>query len=468
MEVLLAVAIFIIAIVSLGVLFIDASVTNRRGLEGAKARQLAIEGLEAARAIRDASFASITSGTKGLAIVGNQWTFSGTSDTQDGFTRSLAISAPDTDTRYVTSTVSWEFTPGQRATTTAFTILTNWHKFVAAGGTWSNPQVAATTTITGGIPALAVDVQSNRLYLTTPASATGSEFWIYDISNETAPVVLGQLELGYDGNMLWVEGTRAHVATNAKPAEVKIIDVSSSTNPFIAGSIKLTSNQTINSVAANGNTVHFVREKAGNQFTYFIYNTTIPATPVLLGGLNLGDGARDLAITTSTPPFTYIAGYAATQEFQTINTTNPLVLGVSGSTDFPGTENFSAIAVSGTQAYLGSAVRAASQEFFVSNIAVPTSPSTLGSYEIGANVNRIRLHSQRDNFNSLEANLVFVATASSTNQLIIFDVSNPVAPAVFGKIKLPGTATGLALSTSTVYVTTDSVNAGLIILQAGP
>ncbi len=50
-------------------------------LAGARVRAtfLAEEGLEAARSLRDSDFANLTDGDHGLAISGNQWSFSGAS-----------------------------------------------------------------------------------------------------------------------------------------------------------------------------------------------------------------------------------------------------------------------------------------------------------------------------------------------------------------------------------------------------
>lgn len=463
MEVLLAVAIFIISVATVGFLFIDASQTSRRGSDGAKARQFAVEGIEATRAIRDINFSNVTTGTKGLAIVGGQWTFSGTSDTQDGFTRTLTISAPDADTRYVTSTVTWT-TGTQTATTTEFTILTNWNKFVSSG-TWSAPAVTATTTIPGSIPALAVDVDSVRrlLYVTTPQSATGPEFWIYDITSPTNPVVRGSLEIGKDCLLVVASGTRAYVSANTNPAEVKIIDTTSSTAPFIAGSIKLNSNQNINGIALDGNNVHLVRDRAGNNNSYQIWDATIAASPVNLGGMYLGGGGGDIALNTASK-WAFIASQVNAQELQDVNYSNPGSMGVGGSVNLPGIEDMKAIAVSGTQAYGGSSNRATAGEFFTFNITTPTAPTSLGSLEIGANINRLRVRPTIDSVTSAQNNLVFAATASSGHQFMVFNVTTSSAPSIFGFMALPGIGTGIAMTTSTAYVTTDNPGAGLMII----
>jgi type II secretory pathway pseudopilin PulG len=74
-----------------------------------RATFLAEEGLEAVRNIRDANFASLTEGSHGLATPsGAQWTFSGTSDNQDVFTRAVIITTVSGNDIYVK--------PGNQAT----------------------------------------------------------------------------------------------------------------------------------------------------------------------------------------------------------------------------------------------------------------------------------------------------------------------------------------------------------------
>ncbi|MBU1958051.1 hypothetical protein KJ680_06565 [bacterium] len=79
LEILLAITIFAFGIVTLGVLYIDANVTQRKSLERTKAMALAEEGIEAARSIRDRAFVQVTTGTHGLALSAGQWVLSGTS-----------------------------------------------------------------------------------------------------------------------------------------------------------------------------------------------------------------------------------------------------------------------------------------------------------------------------------------------------------------------------------------------------
>lgn len=126
-EVLLASSIFILIVAALMGAFIYGSESTALAGQRARAVFLAEEGLEASRNIRDASFSNLSDGTTGLAISGNQWIFSGTSDTTDDFyTRQITISAAGTDRKQVASTVTWQQNNQRTGSVSLTTNLTNW------------------------------------------------------------------------------------------------------------------------------------------------------------------------------------------------------------------------------------------------------------------------------------------------------------------------------------------------------
>ncbi len=93
----------------------------------ARAVLYAEEGLEAARAIRDADgFQGLSDGTYGLAVQGNRWIFSGSSDQANGMTRTITLSSIDADTKTADATVTWQRSRTHSGSVAAQTRLTNW------------------------------------------------------------------------------------------------------------------------------------------------------------------------------------------------------------------------------------------------------------------------------------------------------------------------------------------------------
>jgi len=133
-EALIALSVFVVGVATIGFLVLDASVASRQGLERTQATLFAQEGLEAVRSIRDGDFDNLAVGTHGLALVGNVWTFSGTSDTQDQFTRQVVVSNvpgvldDDSDIKKIQSTVTWQVTQVRQSSVTYVSYLTDWNQ----------------------------------------------------------------------------------------------------------------------------------------------------------------------------------------------------------------------------------------------------------------------------------------------------------------------------------------------------
>jgi Tfp pilus assembly protein PilV len=133
-EVLIALSIFVLGVAAIGLLILDASVSSRQSVERTQATLLAKEGLEASRSLRDADFDNLAAGTHGLALSSDVWTFSGTSDTQGQFTRSITISDIDVDTKKVDSSVTWAISEERQGTVVLTDYLTDWIQTHGDGG----------------------------------------------------------------------------------------------------------------------------------------------------------------------------------------------------------------------------------------------------------------------------------------------------------------------------------------------
>lgn len=127
-EVLLAAGLLgLIVTAMIGALIIGQQSTAIAGARG-RAVLFANEGVEAVRNIRDAAFSSMANGTYGLAVVGGQWAFLGTSDSTDIFTRQITIadSTVSASFKLVTATVTWSQTAQRTGSVAIVTELTNW------------------------------------------------------------------------------------------------------------------------------------------------------------------------------------------------------------------------------------------------------------------------------------------------------------------------------------------------------
>lgn len=147
-EVLLAAAMFMIFSVAIGTVVLQGFSGNRQGEEQTVATQLATEGLEAARSIKNRAFANLISPlTTGILQSGGVWTFSGANNQfgpNNKYTRVLTVAdvtrnsagnilpsaTPDPNTKKITSTVSWNFSPSRADSVVLSTYLTNFRRLL--------------------------------------------------------------------------------------------------------------------------------------------------------------------------------------------------------------------------------------------------------------------------------------------------------------------------------------------------
>lgn len=127
-EVVTALGVLSVSVATIGLLFISSFTSFRQGVERTQATFLAREGLGAVRSIRDADFDNLTAGTHGIALVSNQWTLSGNSDTQDQFTRTITITDIDIDIKKIESAITWQFTPARQGSIVLTDYLTDWNQ----------------------------------------------------------------------------------------------------------------------------------------------------------------------------------------------------------------------------------------------------------------------------------------------------------------------------------------------------
>lgn len=146
LEVILASALFVIFSSGVVGVVLQGYQLNRLAEEETIANQYAVEGIEAARSIRNQSYLNLLN-TAGSGIVASSsgfWKFSGTNNqfgTNNKFTRVIKVSSVqrdgsgnivvsggtlDPDTKKIESTVSWNASPTRNNSVVLSTYFTNW------------------------------------------------------------------------------------------------------------------------------------------------------------------------------------------------------------------------------------------------------------------------------------------------------------------------------------------------------
>lgn len=195
LEIVLAVALFMIFATAAIVVVVGGYNANRQGVEFTIANQFAAEGLEAVRSIKNRGFSNLvnTAGTGILRNANNVWAFGGANNTlthniTDNYTRVIKIedvrrdATPpdgnivvsggtlDRDSKKITSTVTWNFSAAIPESLSLVTYLSDFKKPIRSGllvygdgGTSSDAikyKIYDGSTVTWGTEAAAADVDS--------------------------------------------------------------------------------------------------------------------------------------------------------------------------------------------------------------------------------------------------------------------------------------------------------------------
>lgn len=121
----------IFALVFLGVLGFSQESTLRAG-QRSRAIFLAEEGLEASRSIRDENFSNLTTGNHGITST-NKWAFTEQSEVVEKFSRTINIIDINSQSKQVTSQVTWKQTGGNQVSVSFSTLFTDWRTATSTG-----------------------------------------------------------------------------------------------------------------------------------------------------------------------------------------------------------------------------------------------------------------------------------------------------------------------------------------------
>lgn len=125
-EIIFAISIFVIGVVTIGYLTIDAFGSIGRITDSTQARLLASEGIEALVSIRDGDFENVVPGTYGVIFNQGFWELTPTSDEKGKFTRTISVENIDEEVIEVTSLVTWNVFGGRERSVSYSTLLSNW------------------------------------------------------------------------------------------------------------------------------------------------------------------------------------------------------------------------------------------------------------------------------------------------------------------------------------------------------
>lgn len=454
MELLIAIGILATVIGSTAVvvlgnqsLFIDKRLS-------ARAVGLASEGLEAVKSISLRSWNDLAPGQYGLALTNNQWQFSGTQDVTDIFTRTIQITAPETNVYEIKSAVSWLGYPARSLKIELAMRLANWRGLF---GDWNNPRTLGSVDLGPGNSATDLKVSQKIVYMTAEASAAAKpDFFIIDATDGAMPGIVSSLNTGPGMNSLDLDfyGKFAYIANQSDANQLQIIDITNISAPSLITSYKLPGNSEEGlSIFALGNYVYLGTEDSENGREFHVVDVSNPSAPQSVGSLEISDDVNAIHVQNN---YAYLAT-AYSSELLILDVSNPTSPTLAGQYDASGnSEDGRAVYIIGSKLYLGrllGGVSAANHELHILSVSDPVNPVNLGSQNFSSSI--IDLIS-RDY-------LLFLATNNSNEEFQVWNISNPTSLTKISGFNFPQVATGIDYENNLVYVSVRSNDALRII-----
>jgi hypothetical protein len=468
-DILIGIVLLIISINAAVVLVFggQSTLTNREN--ATQARALAREGLEAANFILKENWDGTADGIYGLSFSTStgRWQWSGSEDRNSIFTRKISIKSLNGNEKSVSSTVSWTYNPLKLESVEFVTLVTNWKITKATGGdtggggvsgNWQNPRVLSSINLGAGISANDLDVINKIIFMAAQSSDVKKpDFFIVDATNNQNPIIKSSIDVGSGGlNAVDAAANYAYAANQQTNAQLLVIDVSNILNPTTTASFQLPG---VSGSGAIGNAIFYYSNKiyigtkkaTGPEF--HIIDVSNPTNPVSLGSLEINGDVNDIYVKDN---LAYIA-ISPDDELRILDVTNPANIRQVGNYNAPGnSEDGRAVQIVGSKLYLGRLLggnHADHHEFHILDVSSSSLPQNLGSKDIGADVNDLRI---RDN-------LAFLATADSNKELQVWDISSPANITPWGSLNFPQIATGIDYEDNVVYVSVRSNDALRII-----
>lgn len=393
-EVLLAIGLTAILLPALATALVTSRSSRAQSTQQLQANTVLHETNEAVRAVRE-------KGWNGFAVNGTYY------PTVSGSAWSLTAGTQTTNglTRQVV------ISDAQRNTTT--------QAIVDGGGTVDPSTKKVVTTISWTMP-FAASISSTAYYTRWQNNA----------------VLTDTTQADFTANTL-----TNTVATNTAGGEVRLASTAPNwTTPSIVGSYNISGSVSGLSVFVSGNYAY-----VGYASSLAIFNITNPAAPTLVGTYAVGAAVNGVYVSGN---YAYLATNGTLNQLVIVNVSNPALPTLASGLLLLDLTAAKSVTVSGGYAYVTKLNNTLGPEFFVVNVSNPAAPTVSGSYEAGVNLNAVEV----------SGNYAYVASANTSRELTVINITTKTAPAYAGAYNGPGTGAGtdVVLNGTTAYLTTNS------------
>lgn len=238
----------------------------------------------------------------------------------------------------------------------------------------ANMVVVSATSITGSVyyGQAGIRVQGQYVYLVSSTGAANTNLLqIYDVSNPSAPTLVGSAPIPLYGFGLWISGDYAYVISFVGASSIStldVIDVSNPASPTIIGATNTgTAGLNVADIKVVGQYAYVAGQSEG-QSEILVFNVSNPASPYLLSGLPVAHSPQGLDVEGSYLYETFYDQYS----LNIYDISNPSSLSFVGTASLSGTCKPQDVTVEANIAYVACYTNSSLEVVDVSKPASPT------------------------------------------------------------------------------------------------
>jgi len=210
---------------------------------------------------------------------------------------------------------------------------------------------------------------------------------------------------------------------------------------------------TMTKIVKVGNYIYGIRAVNGTN-NLIVMDVSNPDSPLYVTQFSVNGTPSDIA---NSGNYLYISSSDNNREISVIDITTRTSPVFYSFFDATGSTDATSVYILGNRLYLSRAGNAATSEFQILNITNPAvitqvGTGTNGTYDISGNVALNRVY--------ISGNFAYLATASSSQEIIVLDISNELLPVLYSSLNIPA-------STNAIYDIKYAGNNSLLIADIG-
>lgn len=369
---LLGITVFALFLTATGMVLMQGQESSVQAGDRIRGTFAALRGLEAARSIRDGSFAGLTAGAHGTALnASDTWVFSGTSTTLSGtYVNSVTVTANAADWVSVLSSTTWKH--GRYATGSVLlrSELTNWR--AAAGiGTWTSASLEGSYTNAGNPLFARMAIAGNYAYIAGDTSSGGTGLYVVSISSTTSPSLTTAFALGATAYDVAVKGNVLYVLTNSSTQEIRVYDITTPASPSLKTSYNLSGSSLATSLALDGQYLYVGATQNASYDEFYSFDVSNTGAVLYVDSLNMTQTVNSVSLDGTGA---YLAMNDSASEMRVVDIADPSSMVSQADYNISGSDVGRDVIATGTSALLGRQRNAATEEMAyvqVNNAAGP-------------------------------------------------------------------------------------------------